>query len=221
MKHHSTSFGSEILINTNWKKYFKITSFNKCLIYIFLKIFNLFIHERQRERQRYIQAEREAGSMQGAQCGTRSLDSRIMPLAKSRCSTAEPSRCPNKCLILKYLFLLQFPLAISLCNDQKPHTTPNNFIHHLGRKFDANFAIRFVTLQSNFFLFHIYLMDIKSRVTILNNYFSTIWSVILQKPLSFKSQKIKGYLIMFFIFQHCNSTLCSKKLAYQGLLHRS
>ena len=34
--------------------------------------------------------EREAGSMQGAQCGTRSRDSRIMPWSEGRPSTAEP-----------------------------------------------------------------------------------------------------------------------------------
>ena len=44
----------------------------------FLKI--LFIHEREREREReaQTQAEGEAGSMQGACCGTQSQDSRIM-----------------------------------------------------------------------------------------------------------------------------------------------
>ena len=32
--------------------------------------------------------------MQGARCGTRSWDSRIMPWAEARCSTTEPPRCP-------------------------------------------------------------------------------------------------------------------------------
>ena len=40
--------------------------------------------EREREREAETQAEGEAGSMQGAQCGTRSQDSRIMPWAKGR-----------------------------------------------------------------------------------------------------------------------------------------
>ena len=41
--------------------------------FFFFKI--VFIHERQREAE--TQAEREAGSMWGAQCGTRSQDPRI------------------------------------------------------------------------------------------------------------------------------------------------
>ena len=45
--------------------------------FFFLKIFYLFTHERQREAE--IQAEGEAGSMQEALCGTRSLVSRITP----------------------------------------------------------------------------------------------------------------------------------------------
>ena len=40
------------------------------------------------------QAEREAGSMQGARSGTRSWDSRIAPWAKDRRQTAEPLRDP-------------------------------------------------------------------------------------------------------------------------------
>ena len=45
----------------------------------FFKIFYLFIHERHRKIEADTQAEREAGSMQGAQCGTRSRDSGITP----------------------------------------------------------------------------------------------------------------------------------------------
>ena len=41
------------------------------------------------------EAEREAGSMQGARCGTQSHDLRIMPWAEGRHSTAEPPRCPK------------------------------------------------------------------------------------------------------------------------------
>ena len=41
------------------------------------------------EREAETQAEREAGSMQGAQRGTRSRDPGVMP------STAEPPRCPT------------------------------------------------------------------------------------------------------------------------------
>ena len=42
------------------------------------------------------QAEGEAGSTQGAPCGTRSWDSRITPWAEGRNSTTEPPRCPKK-----------------------------------------------------------------------------------------------------------------------------
>ena len=53
-----------------------------------------------RERER--EAERKAGSMQGAGCRTQSQDSRIIPWAKGRCSTTEPPRHP--------LFFLQIEL---------------------------------------------------------------------------------------------------------------
>ena len=40
--------------------------------------------EREKEREAEIQAEGEAGSMQEAQCGTQSQDSRITPWAEGR-----------------------------------------------------------------------------------------------------------------------------------------
>ena len=43
-----------------------------------------------REREAETQKEGEAGSMLGAQRGTRSWDPRIVPWAKGRCQTAEP-----------------------------------------------------------------------------------------------------------------------------------
>ena len=56
------------------------------------------------------QAEEEAGSMLGAQCGTQSQDFGIMPRgAKGGCSTAEPPRNPKKTL-----FGLMLEIA-SLC----------------------------------------------------------------------------------------------------------
>ena len=61
----------------------------------FFKRFYLFIHERHKEREAEIQAEGEAGSRQGARHETQSQVSRIMPWNKGRCSTAEPSRCPQ------------------------------------------------------------------------------------------------------------------------------
>ena len=44
----------------------KSTSF----IFLFFKRFYLFIHERHTQREVETQAEGEAGSMQGARCGT-------------------------------------------------------------------------------------------------------------------------------------------------------
>ena len=49
---------------------------------IFLKKICLFIHERDREREAETQAEGEAGSIQGARCGTRSWVPRITPWAE-------------------------------------------------------------------------------------------------------------------------------------------
>ena len=49
-------------------------------------------------REAETHAEREAGSPQGAQCGTRSWDPRITARAKSRCSTTVPPRCPHTAL---------------------------------------------------------------------------------------------------------------------------
>ena len=50
---------------------------------------------RDTEREAEIQAEGEAGSMQGARCGTQSPDSRITPWAEDRRQTAEPPRDPR------------------------------------------------------------------------------------------------------------------------------
>ena len=47
----------------------------------FLKIY-LFMVDTERERDTHTQAEGEAGSMQGAQRGTRSWDSRTTPWAE-------------------------------------------------------------------------------------------------------------------------------------------
>ena len=60
----------------------------------FLKKIYLFIHERHRERKAEpeTEPEGEAGSMQGAWCGTPSQDHGIMPWAEGRCSTTEPPR---------------------------------------------------------------------------------------------------------------------------------
>ena len=70
------------------------TSPTNVSFFFFFKI--LFIYswktQREKEREAETQAEGEAGSMQGAQRGTRSQDSRIMPWTEDRRQTAEPPR---------------------------------------------------------------------------------------------------------------------------------
>ena len=53
-----------------------------------------------KDRERERQAEGEAGSMQGAPCGTRSRVSRIRPWARGRCQTAAPPRDPKATIII-------------------------------------------------------------------------------------------------------------------------
>ena len=56
--------------------------------------FKDFIYLFMRDKEAGIKAEGEAGSSQGARCGTPSLNSGIMPRAKVRHSTTEPPRHP-------------------------------------------------------------------------------------------------------------------------------
>ena len=63
-------------------------------LYFFLQILFIYSWETHKERVE-TQAEREAGSMQEARCGTRSRDSRITPWAEGKHSTAEPPRRPS------------------------------------------------------------------------------------------------------------------------------
>ena len=49
---------------------------------------------RDREREAETQAEGEAGSMQGARCGTRSQDPRIMPWAGGGAKLLSHLGCP-------------------------------------------------------------------------------------------------------------------------------
>ena len=51
--------------------------------------------KREREREAETQAEGEAGSMQGARCGTWSWDSRITPWAKGRAKPLSHRGCPQ------------------------------------------------------------------------------------------------------------------------------
>ena len=62
----------------------KCTCFLKDFIYLFMT---------EREKEAETQAEGEAGSMQGARRGTRSLDSRITPWAKGGAKTGHQG-CP-------------------------------------------------------------------------------------------------------------------------------
>ena len=66
------------------------------LMPIFFKI--LFIYSREREAE--TQAEGEAGSTQGAQCGTRSQVSRIRPWAEGKAQSLSHPGCPS-CLVLR------------------------------------------------------------------------------------------------------------------------
>ena len=61
-------------------------------IFYFLKILSTYSWETQREKEAETQVEGEAGSMQGAQRGTRSGVSGIVPWAKGRRQTAQPPR---------------------------------------------------------------------------------------------------------------------------------
>ena len=75
-----------------------------CLVwgffFVFLKDFiYLFMRDRERERER--EREGEAGSMPGAQRGTRSRDPGIMPWAKGRHSNTEPPRHPYILFFIK------------------------------------------------------------------------------------------------------------------------
>ena len=67
------------------------------LFFFFFKDYFLFVRdtEREREREAETQAEGEAGSMQGAQCGTRSQVSRITPWAEGVAKLLSHQGCPT------------------------------------------------------------------------------------------------------------------------------
>ena len=81
--------------------------------FFFFKI--LFIHERHREKAE-TWAEGEAGSLQGAGCGTQSQNSGDQALAEGRCSTAEPLRRPHTLNFFKstekYIYYKYLPIYI-------------------------------------------------------------------------------------------------------------
>ena len=68
-------------------------------LYFFLRL--LFINSWKTQRAAEKQAEGEAGSLQGARCGTRSQDPGVTPWAEGRHPTAEPPRHPlEPCLFV-------------------------------------------------------------------------------------------------------------------------
>ena len=82
------------------------------IIIIFKGFIYLFMRHRQREAE--TQAEGEAGSMQGARCGTRSRVSRIMPRAAGGAKPLCHRGCPVFCFkcIFKILMVLPIPLVL-------------------------------------------------------------------------------------------------------------
>ena len=75
---------------------------------IFKNILYLFIHERYTEREAEIQAEGEAGFMQGARHGTRSQNSRVTPWAEGGAKPLSHQGCPREGKFNYYLILLGF-----------------------------------------------------------------------------------------------------------------
>ena len=67
---------------------------SKSIALLFKKIPFIYSWETDTQRGIDTQAEREAGSMQGAWCGTPSRDSGITPWAKGRNQTAKAPRDP-------------------------------------------------------------------------------------------------------------------------------
>ena len=80
---------------------------------LFLSVFRLkdliYSWETHRERE----AEEEAGSLRGAQWGTRSQDPRITPWAKGRHLTTEPRRCPRAHNFKSYFYPNVFVIKVS------------------------------------------------------------------------------------------------------------
>ena len=70
----------------------------KFLIFFFKDFIYLLMRDREREAE--TQAEGEAGSTQGARCGTRSLVSRITPWAEGGAKLLSHPGCPKKFSIL-------------------------------------------------------------------------------------------------------------------------
>ena len=81
-----------------------------CMFLLFIYIFEDFIYLFMRDTQRKAetQAEGEAGSLRGAQCGIWSWDPRVMPWAEGRRSTTEHPRLQylwHTCVFYTYNYL--------------------------------------------------------------------------------------------------------------------
>ena len=63
--------------------------------FVFYSFIHLFIHLFIHERHTHIQAEGEAGSMQGARCGALSQVSRITPWAEGGAKSLSHPGCPT------------------------------------------------------------------------------------------------------------------------------
>ena len=99
-----------------WEEFALLAS-TTCFYFLFFYFYFFMIvteRERERERESETQAEGEACSMQGARCGTWSLDSRIMPWAEGRRQTAAPPRDPRQILFYLQDYVLWFPVLQKL-----------------------------------------------------------------------------------------------------------
>ena len=99
----------EVTPNLNVYPGCSINNEKNVLYLMIFKRFYLFIHVRHRERGRDIGRGRRRLPMVGAQCGTRSKDSGIMPQTKSRCSITEPPTYPYL-----MIFLVQHYIAMPM-----------------------------------------------------------------------------------------------------------
>ena len=73
--------------------------------YFFKDFIYLFIRDTHKEREADTQAEGEVGPMQGAQCGTQSRVSRIMPWAEGGAKLLSHLGCPKFCVLTSVSYL--------------------------------------------------------------------------------------------------------------------
>ena len=77
----------------------------------FFKILFICSCEKQREREAETQAERKAGSMQEAQCGTQSRVSRITPWAESSTKPLSHPGCPSLCIYVFFFCICPYTIV--------------------------------------------------------------------------------------------------------------